>query len=108
MLHLAIVDRDFLPVSGIESSSYSEVCLPGGGRTIHTMGTLWSSLWESSRVFRDDRRWYAYDVVEGASGNTVFGQVVSFGARLGRLREAVELTQEELAERAGLSRKTIS
>ena len=47
-------------------------------------------------------------MVEGASGNTVFGQVVSFGARLGRLREAVELTQEELAERAGLSRKTIS
>jgi transcriptional regulator with XRE-family HTH domain len=46
--------------------------------------------------------------VEGASGNTVFGQVVSFGARLGRLREAVELTQEELAEKAGLSRKTIS
>ena len=40
MLQVAIVDRDLLPVSGIESSSYSEVCLPGGGRTIHTMGTL--------------------------------------------------------------------
>ena len=47
-------------------------------------------------------------MVEGASRNTVFGQDVSFGARLGRLREAVELTQEELAERAGLSRKAIS
>ena len=61
-----------------------------------------------SRVLRDGRRWYAYDVAEGGSRNTVFGEDVAFGARLKRLREAVGLTQEELAERAGLSRKAIS
>jgi predicted ATPase/DNA-binding XRE family transcriptional regulator/Tfp pilus assembly protein PilF len=59
-------------------------------------------------VFSDARRWYAYDVAEGEPRNTVFGQEASFGARLGRLREAAGLTQEELAERAGLSRKAIS
>ena len=36
------------------------------------------------------------------------GQDISFGARLRRLREAAGLSQEELAERAGLSRKAIS
>ncbi len=81
-------------------------------QTSHTVGALWersrSSLWESSRVPRDDRRWYAYGVAEGESRNTVFGQAVSFGARLRRLREAAGLTQEELADRAGLSRKAIS
>jgi predicted ATPase/transcriptional regulator with XRE-family HTH domain len=47
-------------------------------------------------------------VAEGESRSTVFGQDVSFGARLRRLREAAGLTQEELAQRAGLSRKAIS
>ncbi len=65
-------------------------------------------LGDRSRVFRDGHRWYAYDVAEGRSRNTVFGQDVSFGGRLRQLREAAGLTQEELAERAGLSRKAIS
>jgi predicted ATPase/DNA-binding XRE family transcriptional regulator len=47
-------------------------------------------------------------VAEGESRNAVFGQGLSFGARLRRLREAAGLTQEELAERAGLTRKAIS
>lgn len=47
-------------------------------------------------------------MAEGEPQNTVFGQDVSFGGRLRRLREAAGLTQEELAERAGLSRKAIS
>jgi transcriptional regulator with XRE-family HTH domain len=48
------------------------------------------------------------DVAEGEPRSTVFGQDVTFGRRLKRLREAAGLTQEELAERAGLSRKAIS
>src|SRR3712207_6139239 len=36
------------------------------------------------------------------------GQVAPFGAHLRRLREAAGLTQEELAERAGLTAKGIS
>ncbi len=36
------------------------------------------------------------------------GQHAPFGARLRRLREAAGLTQEELAERAGLTAKGIS
>ncbi len=36
------------------------------------------------------------------------GQVAPFGARLRRLREVAGLTQEELAERAGLTAKGIS
>jgi predicted ATPase/DNA-binding XRE family transcriptional regulator len=47
-------------------------------------------------------------VAEGEPRSTVFGQDVSFGGRLRQLREAAGLTQEELAERAGLSRKAIS
>jgi predicted ATPase/transcriptional regulator with XRE-family HTH domain len=47
-------------------------------------------------------------VAEGGPRNTVFGQDILFGARLRRLREAAGFTQEELAERAGLSRKAIS
>jgi transcriptional regulator with XRE-family HTH domain len=47
-------------------------------------------------------------VAEGEPRSTVFGQDVSFGERLRLLREAAGLTQEELAERAGLSRKAIS
>ena len=47
-------------------------------------------------------------MAEGESRNTVFGEDVPFGARLRRLREAAGLTQEELAGRAGLSRKAIS
>jgi predicted ATPase/DNA-binding XRE family transcriptional regulator/Tfp pilus assembly protein PilF len=47
-------------------------------------------------------------MAEGESRNAVLGGNVSFGARLRRFREAAGLTQEELAERAGLSRKAIS
>jgi predicted ATPase/DNA-binding XRE family transcriptional regulator len=47
-------------------------------------------------------------VAGGESRNTVFGQEVSFGGRLRQLREAAGLTQEELAERATLTRKAIS
>jgi predicted ATPase/DNA-binding XRE family transcriptional regulator len=47
-------------------------------------------------------------VAESESRNTVLGQEISFGVRLRRLREAAGLTQEELADRAGLSRKAIS
>ncbi|MDQ4002694.1 MAG: helix-turn-helix domain-containing protein, partial [Actinomycetota bacterium] len=36
------------------------------------------------------------------------GQDAPFGARLRRLREAAALTQEELAQRAGLTAKGIS
>ena len=61
-----------------------------------------------SRVFCDEHRWYAYGVAEGESRKAVFGEDVSFGVRLRQLREAAGLTQEELAERAGLSRKAIS
>jgi predicted ATPase/transcriptional regulator with XRE-family HTH domain len=77
------------------------------------VGTLWERFKRSHRAnapafFCDEHRWYAYDVVEGESRSTVFGEDVSFGARLRRLREAAGLTQEELAERAGLTRKAIS
>ncbi len=54
------------------------------------------------------RRWYAGGVAEGESRHTDFGQDVSFGARLRWLRETAGLTQEELASRAGLTRKAIS
>ncbi len=54
------------------------------------------------------RRWYPGGVAEGGSRHTVFGQDVSFGARLRWLRETAGLTQEELASRAGLTRKAIS
>jgi predicted ATPase/DNA-binding XRE family transcriptional regulator len=47
-------------------------------------------------------------VAEGESRHTDFGQDVSFGARLRWLRETAGLTQEELASRAGLTRKAIS
>src|SRR3712207_5301523 len=46
---------------------------------------------------------------EGRSrGASTRGQVAPFGAHLRRLREAAGLTQEELAERAGLTAKGIS
>src|SRR3712207_3492398 len=47
-------------------------------------------------------------VAEGESRHTVFGQDVSLGARLRWLRETAGLTQEELASKAGLTRKAIS
>ena len=54
------------------------------------------------------RRWYAYGVVEGGSASKASGEDAPFGARLRDLRETAGLTQEELAERAGLTAKTIS
>ncbi|MDQ4128173.1 MAG: helix-turn-helix domain-containing protein, partial [Actinomycetota bacterium] len=47
-------------------------------------------------------------MAEGEPRINALGQDVSFGARLRMLREAAELTQEELAERSGLTRKAIS
>ncbi len=47
-------------------------------------------------------------MAEGEPRNVVSGRDVPFGTRLRRLREAEGLTQEELAERAGLTRKAIS
>jgi transcriptional regulator with XRE-family HTH domain len=54
------------------------------------------------------RRWYAYGVVEGGSRIKASGEDAPFGAQLRDLRETAGLTQEELAERAGLTAKTIS
>jgi transcriptional regulator with XRE-family HTH domain len=54
------------------------------------------------------RRWYASGVAKGESHKATPGHDVSFGARLRRLREAVGLTQEELASRAGLSARAIA
>ncbi len=54
------------------------------------------------------RRWYAYGAVEGGSRSKASGEDAPFGARLRDLRETAGLTQEELAERAGLTAKTIS
>ena len=45
---------------------------------------------------------------EGRIREVTQGQDIRFGARLRRLREAAGLTQEELAERAGLTAKGIS
>jgi transcriptional regulator with XRE-family HTH domain len=42
-------------------------------------------------------------VAEGESRNAIFGEGVSFGGQLRRLRETTGLTQEELASRAGLT-----
>ncbi|MDQ4129072.1 MAG: helix-turn-helix domain-containing protein, partial [Actinomycetota bacterium] len=47
-------------------------------------------------------------MAEGEPRSAVFEQGLSFGARLRQLRETAGLTQEELAEKAGLSRKAIS
>ena len=57
-----------------------------------------------------ERRWYAYGVAEGWALSKASGQdaAPNFGARLRDLREAAGLTQEELAERAGLTAKAIS
>ena len=60
-----------------------------------------------------ERRWYAYGVAKGGSPSKESGEATGqdaalFGARLRRLREAAGLTQEELAERAGLTAKAIS
>src|ERR687893_1658938 len=109
--------RDDLP-STSASPFYGSWPVPGvccltRRHTSHTVGTLWERLKRSHRAnapafFCDEHRWYAYDVVEGESRSTVFGEDVSFGARLRRLREAAGLTQEELAERAGLTRKAVS
>ena len=63
---------------------------------------------ESSRVPRGNRHWYAYDVAEGEAPNIAFGQYVSLGGRLRRLREAAGLPQEELAGRAALTAKAVT
>jgi predicted ATPase/transcriptional regulator with XRE-family HTH domain len=47
-------------------------------------------------------------VVKGGSRSKASGEDAPFGARLRDLRETAGLTQEELAERAGLTAKTIS
>ena len=46
--------------------------------------------------------------MQGRTRHTVEARGEAFGARLRRLREAAGLTQEELAERAGLAAKAIS
>ena len=53
------------------------------------------------------RRWYAYGVAEGGSRSKASGEDAPFGARLRDLRETAGLTQEELAERAGVSPSTV-
>ena len=76
----------------------------------HGVGTL--GVFQAGRsdlpLAQYGRHWYAGGVAEGESRHTAFGQDVSFGARLRWLRETAGLTQEELASRAGLTRKAIS
>src|SRR5215204_1510221 len=58
-------------------------------------------------MFRPGRvRMYVHD--KGRKPGVIERHDASFGTRLRRLREAAGLTQEELAERAGLSAKGIS
>src|SRR5215204_2165021 len=58
-------------------------------------------------MFRPGRvRMYVHD--KGRKPGEIERHDASFGTRLRRLREAAGLTQEELAERAGLSAKGIS
>jgi transcriptional regulator with XRE-family HTH domain len=58
-------------------------------------------------LVRDGRRWYAEAMGKSGSHDLAAGRDVPFGTRLRGLREAAGLTQEELAESAGLSVRAI-